>query len=517
MTADLEQRLRRTLDDDASKAPRVERAPVGLRRMVRRHQAGTAAVSALTIMALVAGSVAAVRAFDHNGIAPIPAGELTRPVFERTATIEGFTVTSPSDWYMVDRWAASGQLLAFELGQQRLAPVLEISNFDPGLDGAVCDVTPGSGNPLPPGGFVIFIGLETGTNAGSWNADEMCGGNAVIAGTSGLRYGADGEPIPYEEWLATADPQPSGDAFVTAQTIYESIRPDIHWGAPTHPNLDTAGYVLWGGTDPDGSTWTIEARPTDVNVDLLRLTRTPDGNYSQGGVADFAVPPENVDGGVMGVVNQDALGVEYRPADDGTPTQAQLADLPPSLGYAADAYYFPEGYPTNGQPPDGKLVAVMPAWYRFDVVVVGEGTHPTGGHWRIDASFVTGDDGVGSSPTLGVGFGEHGAGWGVIEPLNGEVFSLQGYSSRPIGSAEPAMIFGLASADAASVAFEPTGGGAQVEGMLFPIPDRFVGPAQAFIVFLDGAAGVRPKGDMVAYGAGGQELGRINLEALGTH
>ena len=34
----------------------------------------------------------------------VPAG--TRPVFQRTATIGGLTVTSPSDWYLVDYWGA---------------------------------------------------------------------------------------------------------------------------------------------------------------------------------------------------------------------------------------------------------------------------------------------------------------------------------------------------------------------------------------------------------------------------
>jgi len=41
---DLEQRLKDVLESDASKAPRVARAPEGLKRDVRRRQVGTALI-----------------------------------------------------------------------------------------------------------------------------------------------------------------------------------------------------------------------------------------------------------------------------------------------------------------------------------------------------------------------------------------------------------------------------------------------------------------------------------------
>jgi hypothetical protein len=116
--------------------------------------------------------------------------------------------------------------------------------------------------------------------------------------------------------------------------------------------------VLWGGTNDDGSTFTIEARPDDPNIDLKMVARQNDGSYSEGGFAAFDVPPKPIDGGFMGAVAQGAASVEFRRADGGPPGVALLADLPPSLGYAADAYYFASGYPTKVDSFGGRLVAL---------------------------------------------------------------------------------------------------------------------------------------------------------------
>ena len=102
---DLEQRLKDVLETDASKAPTVPRAPKGLKREVRRRQIGTALIGTVAIVAVLGVSLAGLRAIDRTeGTTPVDDPWADYEVFERTAQIEGFTVTSPSDLYLVHQW-----------------------------------------------------------------------------------------------------------------------------------------------------------------------------------------------------------------------------------------------------------------------------------------------------------------------------------------------------------------------------------------------------------------------------
>lgn len=351
---ELETRIRQVLEEDAARAPRVAQTPARLRTRVRRRQVFTSLTATMTVLAVFAGTFAGLRLLSPAPPSQVPADTHTRPVYERTATIEGLTVTSPSDWYLVDEWPRARVILGEGSPTPPVLPILQISSFDPALDHPLC----GDGGAVPAGETAMAMGLMLSDTQGS-ATDGPCGEGEYIY-RSVVRAG---RLAVYFLWRNVQDAPPSAGSQISDQ-IDASLVNALN-GLRDHPDLplafpgtETPGYVLWGGTNDDGSTFTIEARPEDPNIDLKMVTHQVDGTYSEGGFAAFGVPPTPIDGGFTGAVTEDAASVEFRRADGGPPGVALLADLPPSLGYAADAYYFPTGYPTKVDSFDGKLVAL---------------------------------------------------------------------------------------------------------------------------------------------------------------
>jgi hypothetical protein len=355
---DLETRIRQVLEEDAARAPRVAQTPARMRTRVRRRQVLTSLTATMTVLAVFAGTFAGLRLLSPAPPSQIPADTHTRPVYERTATIEGVTVTSPSDWYLVNEWPNSRNILAEGNVTPFVLPILQISSFDAGLDDPICQGD-GIAPAIRAGDYALAVGLILG-DQGALSDRPWCGSGNYTYKT----ITREGQPITYFIWT-NGSGSPETDRSQTRDQILASIldsmsglaaRSDLP--AIGFPGTETPGYVLWGGTNEDGSTFTIEARPEDPNIDLKMVTHQVDGTYSEGGFAAFGVPPAPIDGGFMGAVTEDAASVEFRRADDGTPGVALLADLPPSLGYDADAYYFPTGYPTKVDSFDGELVAL---------------------------------------------------------------------------------------------------------------------------------------------------------------
>lgn len=546
MTTDLEQRVRRALDEDAGKAPRVGRAPEGLRRRVRRRQAGTAAAAVAGLAAVVALTFAGIQAFDGDDrFAPTPRDEHTRTVFERTATIEGFTVTSPSDWYLVDYWPVTGRANEITEAATRGesipgskwipgaagVPVLQLTNEDPGLGAPICG-SPTGDDPFPGDGVGLYVGFDSaamrlqdpGGGLPVWPGTIPVEGTGCEGGTF-VRFGVPrgDQLLPYLLWYG-AGPDASDEDRAQLDAIVDGLVVADRQTGLSLPGTDTPGFVLWGGTNEDGSTWTIEARPTDVNVDLKLVTRDADGTYSEGGFADFDVPPNDVDGGFMGVVAEEAERVEFQPTDGSAPAIAQLTDLPASLGYRADAYFFPSGYPSKTDPIDGELVAIMappspsvdpatvPGGVVVDREVIGEGTHPTAGPWQLRVSLIDPGRDLPLEPSLGLRFAEHGGGNGTLQPLEGAIFRGWGSGlTNEEGVEIPLELYGPVSKLATRVIFEPNGSDEATEAMLFPIPSRFIGQAQAFLVLVDGYDRPAVKGELIAYGVDGRELDRVTV------
>ena len=110
MNDDMERRLRELFEDKATESAAASRPPEPVVKRARRRQVGTIAVSVVTVIALAGVSFAGIRTLNGTGerglmpadISPYDSGRY--PVFERTAQIESLSVTSPSDWYLVNQW-----------------------------------------------------------------------------------------------------------------------------------------------------------------------------------------------------------------------------------------------------------------------------------------------------------------------------------------------------------------------------------------------------------------------------
>src|SRR5919112_1106334 len=110
---DFENELRDLFREKASKAPlstpvMPATAPRQVLRRGRMHQVGTVLGSAVLVVAVLVGSVAGLTQILGDGDDIVGNGDYD--VFERTATVEAFTVTSPSDWFLVNQWPLSMQI-----------------------------------------------------------------------------------------------------------------------------------------------------------------------------------------------------------------------------------------------------------------------------------------------------------------------------------------------------------------------------------------------------------------------
>lgn len=147
---DLERDIRRVLERDAERSPLVTRAPSGLREHVRRRQVASAAIglaAVLLLVTIVAGALVLLPR-DHGR----PVGELGR--FERSNVL-GISIEHPAGWALV---RVAGLPLSYE-GGRRVAPVFQLTNFDPvPQDGSdlswICPFNSGS---LSEGGVVLYV------------------------------------------------------------------------------------------------------------------------------------------------------------------------------------------------------------------------------------------------------------------------------------------------------------------------------------------------------------------------
>ena len=416
---DLERRVREVLNDDASLAPYTGPMPEGVRPKVRRRQAASTALVALVAIAVTAGSIVVIRnlaAVPHeipveppvespveSPVVPVN----TQPVFDRTTTMGGLRITSPSDWVLVDYWGLwDADAVSLD---STAVPLLELTNFDAGISTPVCDLASGEPSRLPADGVAIFVMVgNDGIDVG-----ERCGGN-VEDSIVGM-VSAWGNQVPYHVVLATGP-----DVSEADRTAANTILASAVWLSDARPftRVQTAQYVLDGWQD--GSTWgLLEARPLGENVELSELEFDPN---SAGGstFTDFRVPdPNAVQGEYVGVVTEAADRVEFHFARGWTPIEARLIDLPPSVPFAYDAYWF------GSEPKDstsGEVVA-----YDADGQMLGSNLPPLvasaevgtvrafGTSWHVKYS--TSADG-----TFSVA---------CVEPASG---STQGPCKRPLGN-----------------------------------------------------------------------------------
>ena len=311
------------------------RSPV---KRARRHRSVTMAVVVVIVVAIVSGGSLGLRSLKERGLPPaheptigpvVPAH--SRPVFQRTATIGGLTITSPSNWTLVDYWG-DWNPDATSLDNHAI-PLLELTNFDAGLSTPACDVKSGKPTRLPADGVAIFVKVG---NDGS-NVADLCGGSIEASSTGTVG------PAPYRIVMTVGPAVTEGDR-AAAQEIWRSIA----WtnGLTFYSRGRSPRYVLDGWHSGSASSL-LEVLPSTRNVELS-LIQVDTHSVSENTVENVDVPrPNAVDGDTFGAVTQDAARVEYHRAGVETPIVARLIDLPPSLHAAFDAYVF-EPQPSGG-------------------------------------------------------------------------------------------------------------------------------------------------------------------------
>jgi len=107
MSTDIENELRELFREKVGDAPvglpGGVSAPQQVLRRGRRRQVGTVLGSAAVAAVLVFGTVAGLQSILRTD-RKIQTGPPGYDVFERVATVEAFTVGSPSDWFLVNEW-----------------------------------------------------------------------------------------------------------------------------------------------------------------------------------------------------------------------------------------------------------------------------------------------------------------------------------------------------------------------------------------------------------------------------
>jgi hypothetical protein len=391
---DFENELRDLFREKAERAPLATptlpaSAPQRVLRRGRLHQVGTVLGSAVVVVALIVGSVAGLTRILGDGPDTIETGDYE--IFQRTATVEAFTVGSPSDWYLVNQWPLS-MLIAVEgsggssdacvavpgdvvqgcndTGEETSSPIpvphglpmLQLSNVDLGLAANAC--TDG----IPGDGAALYVALDYDA-AIAGIADPSI--QEFPAGT-GLPPEGDGPCGPgryayftvngerFFSWIGVGSGASDEDRE-TIETSYRMMSAIPGW-TPTPPNEATPAYVIAGGEHGPGDDWRIELRPDGDAIQLsLDAGPAPDVLLTDGSVGP---PTWTGTDPIFGVVTKEATGVEFRPGTENddldvgqSPVAGTLVPVPPTLGaFGFDLFFIdpPAGYGELG----GRVVAL---------------------------------------------------------------------------------------------------------------------------------------------------------------
>jgi hypothetical protein len=395
MTTDMERELRELFREKAGEAPLATfnaptAAPQEILRRGRRRQVGTVIGSAAIVLVLIVGSVAGFNTLLRGDGDPFTTGQYE--VFERTATIEAFTVTSPSDWFLVNEWplsmqmavgsgSASGECTAAAPGAAQPSPVctettqspqvealpsglpmFQLSNVDMGLNTVSC------GQNLATDTAVLYVGLDyeraifgaKDPSIGPWPVElqepEAAGGPCGAGRYA--TFSVNGQP--FFAWVGFGDGVTDTDR-ATALAAYESLTVDDGW-EPIPPNNVTPAYVMAGGENGPGDDWRLELRPEGNALELsLQDGPGPTVLLTDGSVEPLAWTGTDP---IFGAVTRAATGVEFRPGTDSvdlalgqSPVAGTIMPLPPTLSsFDFDLFFIdpPQGYGELG----GRVVAL---------------------------------------------------------------------------------------------------------------------------------------------------------------
>ena len=425
---DVERDLRELFERKAGSVGGVApKLPETVRKRGRRRQIGTTVVGAFTVVAVAVVSFAGLRAIDRgepDGVIPAHDPWAGYDVFERTATIGNLTVTSPSDWYLVDQWWIGASTITSVSGTESCAigpdeqeqtcetvesstkpvrvpqglPVFQLSNVDPGLGMPRC------GQRLAAGEAVLYVAVDNdmmaaGGMAPPWpvrpedRSSGACGAGMYASFSAGQ--------VSYLAWMGFGegiDGEDRGELMAAFEALH------VGDGTLEPPRSPGPAYVIAGGENAAGP-WTLEARASppgalSSNVELT-LVGAEGGSVVEGfGVP--AVPIEQAGGDpTFGAVTKHADSVELR--SDGVVEPARIVPVPPSLGSGFDLFFGSH---------EGDVVA--------DAVALDADGHPLGGSYVVPPLAVT-DDGNFVIARLDA----FGSTWELSAPRDGNGCSLR--------------------------------------------------------------------------------------------
>jgi len=394
MSTDLERELRELFREKAGEAPVAVPAPAAAPQEVlrrgRMRQVATVVGSLVAVSAVVVGSVAGMSSL-LRGRDTVGGGEYE--VFERTATIEAFTVTSPSDWFLVNQWPRSAATLAAMTASASATcpddlesvcelpsaveptqippdgfPMFHLSSRDLGLNALACV------DDLPPDVAVLSVAHYSREIPGlsdqfvPWSGATLKQAVGPCGAGSYATFTVNDEP--FFAWIGLGEAVSEQDRAVVMDA-FESMTVDEAW-EPTEPDHITPAYVIAGGTSEAGMPWRLELRPGEPTPELSL--------EGLGGTSPLAgeratVPAVPIDfccavtdgtdaatflDATFGFITKDATGVELRVAEadeaTGEVIEGTILPLPPSLDVFAADVFFISG--TGGL--SGTVVPVVP-------------------------------------------------------------------------------------------------------------------------------------------------------------
>jgi hypothetical protein len=495
-------------------------------RRTRRHQAGIVMVALISIVAVVLVPLLGLRLHRSSGFRPATEVVLPdAPPGFQAAAVPYASIAYPTDWYLLD--TSPLQSGGSAQSAQAPGPILQLASFDPDIPHSPrCMVEPDS---IPANGVLLTVGVtppgETpiAPPSGAWpvelspfpsNVEPVCSEEdeqATWTTPSGVTYWATAG------WGAKAS-QDDIDAMHRAFASLEFPPNDQPWlrvlsafqgqGTPravlgtTTLGEDVLTFVayleldktLWVGAESNG-TWTHATAPHTGSDPNQPVSASLSVVGQDAALLDGTISPE-------------VSKVEVR-TDSGDSVPMQVAPLPASLG-TDDRFVWAlvpgagedstvVGYDAQGNPIGNPIYPVGPK----QQIAQGE---EAGQKWTLSLTH----DNMGWGLNFAYG---NGSGGGGGSDLGGKIFggASSGGPSWDIDtgwSTAPRDMEGVVTARAAKVSYQLVDG-TTIVASLYPLPaEAFGGGAQAYLLFIPNDVLIQA-GDLVAYDAAGNELGRL--------
>lgn len=500
---DLEQQVRDVLESksrDAYVSPRP--APKLLKR-ARRRQVGTVLASALTVAAVVTGSIVGLQALLGHPSARTTVGNLPEAPAGFTSVILPYaSIAYPSSWYLLElsRGDPSGDLL-------------QLTNFDPAFTSPCLS---GDAVDLPNDGVLLLVDNgngPTGTDAPRWPV-ELAPNTAPTACPNGEHWAStwaseDGA-TPFQANAVFGPDASAADRDALLQA-FGSLTVISDGASQTEGLIGSADLILDSADTPLGPVALYAY--LDADGAWIGVAGSAGSGISGAGGIGSEPPTGDEDvtmnlgatGGIVwGDVSTAAVRAELRTVEVRT-FPATLVPLPASLD--ADGMQAVWG---SIEGPTTELVTTLLYDAQGNVIndvfptepqqTIANGRYSSDTTWRL---YLTHDN-TGTGLVFEIA-GPRSGTWGgcCLSALkDGQDLRLDGIGSGSGGV--PQNVLGLASSRVTSVVYVDRSG-TQIPGGLFPLPPGVAGGAQVWLVLVP--ADMPVNGEVVATDASGAEVG----------